>query len=127
MGGAGKKIPFFAREWKDQAWNLVFILGAIGGGYLATNYLSYGADIVISQQTVHDLDTLGIMFDGKLAPSAIFSWENLLTWKGFFVMIVGSFLVGFGTRWADGCTSGHAISGLSNLQLPSLIAVFGFL
>lgn len=34
--------------------------------------------------------------------------------------------MGFGARWAGGCTSGHAISGLSNLQLPSLVAVLGF-
>ena len=42
------------------------------------------------------------------------------------VLAVGGFLVGFGTRYAGGCTSGHAISGLSNLQLPSLVAVIGF-
>jgi uncharacterized membrane protein YedE/YeeE len=41
-------------------------------------------------------------------------------------LLFGGFLVGFGARWAGGCTSGHAISGLSNLQLPSLIAVIGF-
>ena len=36
------------------------------------------------------------------------------------------FLVGFGTRYADGCTSGHAIMGLSLLNLGSLIATAGF-
>jgi uncharacterized membrane protein YedE/YeeE len=41
-------------------------------------------------------------------------------------MVIGGFLVGFGTRYAGGCTSGHAISGLSNLQFASLIATIGF-
>ena len=42
-------------------------------------------------------------------------------------MVLGGFLVGFGTRYAGGCTSGHAISGLANLQLPSLIATCCFM
>jgi uncharacterized membrane protein YedE/YeeE len=42
-------------------------------------------------------------------------------------MVLGGFLVGFGTRYAGGCTSGHAIMGLSNLQLPSLIATISFM
>lgn len=126
IGGAGKKIAFFAGDWKAQAWNLVFVGGAIVGGYLATNYLSDGNAIAISQQTINDLGALGIVFDGQLAPNSIFSWENFLSWKSFALMMGGGFLVGFGTRWADGCTSGHAISGLSNLQLPSFIAVIGF-
>jgi uncharacterized membrane protein YedE/YeeE len=75
---------------------------------------------------VSDLNQLGISFDGDYAPTALFSWSQLLTIKGFLIMVVGGFLVGFGARWAGGCTSGHAITGLSNLQLPSLIAVIGF-
>jgi uncharacterized membrane protein YedE/YeeE len=49
--------------------------------------------------------------------------QNPMTWV---LLVLGGLLVGFGTRYAGGCTSGHAISGLSNLQLPSLIAVIGF-
>jgi uncharacterized membrane protein YedE/YeeE len=75
---------------------------------------------------VQDLQQLGIGFDGGLAPTALFSWEGLVSLRGFLVLVVGGFLVGFGARWAGGCTSGHAISGLSNLQVPSLIAVMGF-
>jgi uncharacterized membrane protein YedE/YeeE len=69
---------------------------------------------------------LGISFDGYIAPLELFSWKSLATVKGVILIVVGGFFVGFGTRWAGGCTSGHAISGLSNLQLPSLIAVIGF-
>jgi uncharacterized membrane protein YedE/YeeE len=43
------------------------------------------------------------------------------------MIVVGGFLVGFGTRYAGGCTSGHAIMGLSNLQWPSLVATISFM
>lgn len=126
IGGAGKKVPFFAGGWKDQTWNLIFVLGGIIGGYIAVTYLDNGEPLDLAMSTVLDLKELGIVFDGNLAPKSIFSWENAFTLKGFLILLLGGFLVGFGTRWADGCTSGHAISGLSNLQIPSLIAVVGF-
>lgn len=126
IGGAGKKVPFFAGGYKDQIWNLVFVVGGVLGGYLAVTFLDNGAPLVLAETTISDLQNLGIPFDGELAPKAIFSWDNFLTIKGFSIMAVGGFLIGFGTRWADGCTSGHAISGLSSLRLPSLIAVVGF-
>lgn len=126
MSGVGKKIPFFNFDWKSQIWNLIFILGAIIGGYIAGAYLTNPVPLQIAQETVQDLAQLGIAFDGSLAPKSLFNWDSLLTLQGFLVLVVGGFLVGFGARWAGGCTSGHAISGLSNLQIPSLIAVIGF-
>ena len=62
----------------------------------------------------------------NLEPGSLFNWNYLFTWKGLFLFVGGGFFIGFGTRYAGGCTSGHAITGLSNLQLPSLIAVIGF-
>jgi uncharacterized membrane protein YedE/YeeE len=56
----------------------------------------------------------------------LFTWEAVFTLKGFLVLAIGGLLVGFGARYAGGCTSGHAISGLSDLQVPSLVAVIGF-
>lgn len=126
IGGAGKRVPFFDVDWKGQVWNIVFVLGAVIGGYIASTFLSSPEPLTLSEATTTDLKALGIVFDGGLAPSSIFNWESLLTFRGFVMMILGGFMVGFGTRWADGCTSGHAISGLSNLQLSSLIAVVGF-
>ncbi len=126
MGGAGKHVSFFNYHWKGQLWNLVFIIGAIGGGFIASNFLSDPAELQISQATVQDLAGLGITFNGGLAPEHLFSWQSLTSLPGFLVLVLGGFLVGFGARWAGGCTSGHAISGLSNLQIPSLIAVVGF-
>lgn len=122
--GAGKKVSFFDFNKKNERWNLVFVLGALVGGYLSEKYLK--GSLSLSSATIEDLNKLGISFQGSLLPNEVFNWENLLTLKGILILIVGGFLAGFGARWAGGCTSGHAISGLSNLQLPSLIAVIGF-
>jgi len=126
IGGAGKKVDFFDFDWKNQIWNLVFVGGAVIGGFIASTYLSDPVALKLSSSTVQDLSALGISFNGGMAPTELFNWESVMTLKGFLVIVVGGFLVGFGTRYAGGCTSGHAISGLSNLQLPSLIAVIGF-
>lgn len=126
LSGAGKNCKFFDFNWKSQRWNLVFVLGGVVGGYLASTLLQNPEPLTINNNTIEDLASIGIGFNGNIAPAELFSWNSLLTLKGFLVLIVGGFLVGFGARWAGGCTSGHAISGLSNLQLPSLIAVIGF-
>ncbi len=126
ISGAGRYSSFFNFNWKRERWNLVFVLGAIIGGYIASTFLQSEAPLALSKATVEDLSQLNIPFHGDIAPIELFSWKSLMTLKGSFIMVVGGFLVGFGTRWAGGCTSGHAISGLSNLQLPSLIAVIGF-
>lgn len=126
MTGVGKRHDFFRFDWKKQIWNIVFALGAVIGGFIASQYLNGSDNLQLSASTISDLEKMNISFNGKALPVDIFNWESLLTFKGFLVMVVGGFLVGFGARWAGGCTSGHAISGLSNLQLPSLIAVIGF-
>ncbi|WP_179336779.1 YeeE/YedE family protein [Winogradskyella ludwigii] len=127
IGGAGKHSDFFKFDWKSQRWNLVVVLGAILGGFIAHYYLSEPAAIDLSDATIIDLKTLGFTDIGNsLLPPELFSWEAVFSIKGILILIVGGFLVGFGTRYAGGCTSGHAITGLSSLQLPSLIAVIGF-
>lgn len=126
IGGAGRKNSFFDFDWKSQVWNLVFVLGAIIGGYIAVNFLSSSDDLELSNKTVGALNELGISFNGGLVPDELFSWSSLESLQGVLLIVIGGLLVGFGSRWAGGCTSGHAISGLSNLQLPSLIAVIGF-
>lgn len=130
MAGAGKKIGFFNYDWRCQKWNLIFALGAIIGGFIAANYLSASTAVDIAPNTLEYLQALGIQqssdYAKSLLPEELFSFESLMTFKGFMLMVVGGFCVGFGARYAGGCTSGHAISGLSNLQLPSFIAVIGF-
>lgn len=124
--GGGKLVKFFDFNWKSQSWNLVFLLGAILGGFIAKTFLSDGAPVAISESTIQDLAKLGFAAPQSVQPNELFSWESVFTLKGFLVLALGGLMVGFGSRYAGGCTSGHAISGLSDLQLPSLIAVIGF-
>jgi len=125
--GAGKSCEFFDFNWKDQLWNLVFAAGLVLGGVIAHQFLNSSSDVLLAPATINELSEYGINASGSaLVPQEIFSLESILTLKGFIMLILGGFLVGFGTRYAGGCTSGHAISGLSELQLPSLIAVIGF-
>jgi uncharacterized protein len=121
------KIPFFEYNWKKEMWNLVFVVGIILGAGVATLWLSNPDSIVVAESTQQDLKVLGITDYSKLLPSEIFHWGNLFTLKGLFFFVIGGFMVGFGTRYAGGCTSGHAIMGISNLQWPSLVATIFFM
>ena len=124
--GLGKKTKFFDFNWKTQTWNLVFLVGAIIGGFIAKQFFSTGAPVPISTTTISDLAKLGIAAPVSSQPEELFSIKAIFTIKGFLVLAFGGLMVGFGSRYAGGCTSGHAISGLSDLQWPSLIAVIGF-
>jgi uncharacterized membrane protein YedE/YeeE len=124
--GCGKSVKFFDFNWKSQLWNLVFLIGAVIGGFIANQFLSNGNPVIISENTITDLAKLGMAAPTSAQPPELFSINAVLTLKGFLVLAIGGLLVGFGSRYGGGCTSGHAISGLSDLQLPSLIAVIGF-
>lgn len=124
--GAGSKIPFFKYDWKRETWLLVYIAGSAIGGFIAFRLMNAGAPVIVSEPTRQALESLGIAANQSFLPAEIFSVKNLLTIKGIAILLGGGVLIGFGTRWANGCTSGHAISGLSDLQLPSLVAVIGF-
>ncbi len=121
------KIPFFHYNWKKEIWNLFFIGGILAGAVLATIYLQNPDPVQIHPDLAQDLAGYGVTHIDGLVPTDLFSFESLLTLRGFLLMVVGGFLVGFGTRYAGGCTSGHAIMGLSNLQWPSLVATVSFM
>ena len=120
-------IPFFTYDWKKEIWNLLFVLGTAIGGFIAVNFLANPDTIVISQATQADLTALGITDFTDLMPLEIFNWETVFTGKGMLFFVIGGLLVGFGTRYAGGCTSGHAIMGISSLQWPSLVATIFFM
>lgn len=121
------KAEYFKYDWKKQGgWNLIFVFGIFVGGAIASLVLHGGEAISISAATWSDLSALGMTDFSGFMPSQLLSWSALGTLPGFICIVLGGFLVGFGARYAGGCTSGHAISGLANLQLPSLIAVIGF-
>jgi len=125
--GADKAADFFKFDWKSQKWNLMVVLGAILGGFIAANYLTIDAAVVLNPETVSNLNGLGFESAGQAyMPTELFETAAFTDIKSLAILSVGGLLVGFGARYAGGCTSGHAISGLSNLQLPSLIAVIGF-
>ena len=127
MAGAGRVTEFFKFDWKKRIWNLVFIVGAMMGGYIASSFLTMSPGVALAPDTIASLETLGIDNPGETyLPGTIFSWSNLFSLKGLIILVGGGFLVGFGARYAGGCTSGHAISGISDLQIPSIIAVVGF-
>jgi len=121
------KAAHFNYDWKAVgSWNLLFAVGIVFGGVIASNLLTANEIISISEATKTDLRTLGITDFSGFLPSEIFSWQKLLTLPGMLLMVGGGFLVGFGARYANGCTSGHAIMGMSLLAPSSLIAVLGF-
>ncbi len=124
---APANIPFFKYNWKKEVWNLFFVFGIFLGGAIAVNLLSNAAPMAINPKLAKELADYGITNFNHLVPEDIMNWQALFTLKGFLLMVVGGFLVGFGTRYAGGCTSGHSIMGLSNLQLPSLIATISFM
>ncbi len=127
MAGVGEKVTFFDFDWKSQRWNLAVVLGAMLGGFVATHYLSDTTNVSINPKTIAQLEMMNIDApQGKLMPDALFSNAIFESPKGILILIIGGILIGFGSRYAGGCTSGHAISGLSNLQIPSLKAVIGF-
>lgn len=132
VSGAGSRFEYFNYDWKKHDWLLVFVLGSIIGGGIASTFLTSPEPVQISNATINDLSELGISFPktnadgGGFLPSDVFNFEVLKSLQGIILIVVGGFFIGFGTRYAGGCTSGHAITGLSNLQLPSLVAVVGF-
>ena len=126
IGGGGKVADFFQFDWKKQTWNLMVVIGAIIGGYIASQYLSNGTEIDLNPTTVEALQNMGFSAPTQYVPDELFGIESILSIKGILILIVAGLFIGFGSRYAGGCTSGHAISGLSDLQIPSLIAVVGF-
>jgi len=123
----GVRADYFRYDWRREGgWNLLLVAGIVLGGALAGMLLTDPNPVAIAEATRADLTAAGLTLDDRLAPREIFSLAGLLTPAGFVAMIIGGFLVGFGARWAGGCTSGHAITGLAELQRGSLIAVAGF-
>ncbi len=121
------KISFFQYDWKKEIWNLFFVAGVLLGGLIVALFLQNPVAVTIDPVLVNELQQYGITKYQGLVPLDLFNWDSLFTARGFILIVVGGFLVGFGTRYAGGCTSGHAIMGLSNLQLPSLIATICFM
>ena len=120
-------IPFFKYDWKKEIWNLFFVAGILIGGIIAAYLLVNPNPVVVNPKLVAELKTYRITDFSTMIPTQLFTWESLFTLKGFLMIVVGGFIVGFGTRYAGGCTSGHAIMGISTLKWPSLVATCCFM
>ncbi len=118
--------PYFQYNWREHRWRIVFVAGIAVGGFLAHGALGVPAPAEISARTLQSLSALGVHDFSSLVPSDLFSWGSLLTLRGFVLAVVGGFLVGFGTRYADGCTSGHSIHGIATFQRASVVATLCF-
>lgn len=95
------RLPYLRNNnWRVNSWNLVFVVGIVLGAFIGNQFLS--------------------------ATPASFLPNDYYSWSGVIKLAIGGVLIGFGTRYADGCTSGHTIMGLSNLQWPSLAASISF-
>lgn len=120
-------IEYFNYDWKKELWNIVFVIGIVIGAVFAVTALANPNEFVIAPELQAQLSKAGITDYSSIIPSQIMNWESLFSLRGFLMVVVGGFLIGFGTRYGDGCTSGHAIMGLSNLQWPSLVATICFM
>ena len=127
VAGANKLADYFRIDVKSKIWGFVFIVGIVIGGYISANYLSYDHKVNLSSHTVSSLKQLGFdPIDDEYVPSKIYDLRGGKNTEGILILLIGGIFVGFGARYANGCTSGHAISGTSNLQIPSFIALAGF-
>ena len=120
-------IPFFKYNWRKEVWNLFFVFGIFVGGIITAMFFTNPNPVEVHPNLAKELASYGITDFRNLVPSELMNWESLFTLRGLVMMVGGGFLVGFGTRYAGGCTSGHSIMGNANLQLPSLIATISFM
>jgi len=132
MIGLGQKFEHFRYDWKAKSWLFMFVIGTVIGAWIASNFLLDGNPISIADKTTETLQGLGIssphvgQTNSGFLPDEIFASYNLSSIAVVLSLLIAGMFIGFGTRYAGGCTSGHAITGLSNFQLPSLVAVIGF-
>lgn len=121
------KIPYFNYDWKKERWNLFFVTGIFFGAVIAANLLADTSAVQVNPKLAAELSGYGITDYSGQVPHQLFNWQTLLSVKGFIMMVLGGFMIGFGTRYAGGCTSGHSIMGLATLQWPSLVATVCFM
>lgn len=121
------EIDFFNYDWKKEAWNLFFVFGILAGAFFGGFILENTENVEVNNSIKEELQALGITSFNFLNPIEVFSWPALFSFNGLIFIVLGGFFVGFGTRYAGGCTSGHSIFGLSTLQWPSLVATLSFM
>ncbi|MCB0192702.1 MAG: YeeE/YedE family protein [Anaerolineae bacterium] len=101
MCSPNSRLPYLKNyDWRSNQWRIVFVAGIVLGAFVGAQYLS--------------IEPLSFL------PADYYSLGGMIR------LAIGGLLVGFGVRYAGGCTSGHTIMGLSNLQWSSLVASISF-
>lgn len=121
-----KNIPFLKYNWKAESWNLFFAGGIFLGGLLGGTLLANPDPVALTAEAQASVAALGVQAQDGLLPESLFGWEAFSSLRAWIILLLGGFMIGFGARYAGGCTSGHAIMGLSSLQWPSLVTVIFF-
>jgi len=114
-------IKLFNYDWRVATWSILFTVGVIAGGYLAGIIFANPEPIQLSEATLNMLAQRNIAPPSQFNPPEIFS----VNFSNTLLLLTSGLLIGFGTRYAAGCTSGHAITGLATLQIQSVYAVIG--
>ena len=122
MALPSEKKGFFNYDLKPHYWSLIFITGIALGG-LTAHFYNPDSILSVGERTNTFLLENNIENTGGLYPSDLYNLQNI---KGLILLIIGGFIVGFGTRYANGCTSGHSIFGIANFQVSSIIATIAF-
>ncbi len=119
-------LPYFSYDWRKDLWNLWFVAGIAVGGVVAAGWLQGGGPEPLAPAMVERLRSMGLTGSGDLLPRELFDGSGALGGIGWGLVTVGGFLVGFGARYAGGCTGGHTIAGIATLQRASIIASIAF-
>ncbi|MCI5057188.1 MAG: YeeE/YedE family protein [Flavobacteriales bacterium] len=122
LAGSGRVFKSFRQDLAKHKWKIFFVIGVIGGGYLGNLVHEINSES-ISRDTLSELPEV---FQGDVNQMIPEFFNDFSSLKVLSILILGGVLIGFGTRFAGGCTSGHSITGMSALQLASLIATIGF-
>lgn len=101
-----KKIPYFNYDYRQDNFQIQLVIGIFLAGLMAHFLLPQNSPETVSNY-------------GKIA-TQIYSFEN-----GWFFLFSG-ILVGFGARYANGCTAGHCIMGMSQFSVASLVSTICF-
>jgi uncharacterized protein len=120
------RVDFFRYDWRRSGlWNVALAAGILVGAVLAVTVLGGNETPRLSSQARDSVAMLGLSPPLGLVPGQLFSWQSLFSLRGAVCMIGGGFLVGFGSAYGGGCTSGHGVLGLATMQVASVIALVG--